>query len=77
MASTEDLHLEPISDDPLSAGALDALEGEVVDIERALARLDDGSYGTCEVCAQRLPVAVLNERPAARYCADHLPINLD
>ena len=50
------------------------MEAEVADIERALARLDDRSYGTCEVCGQPLDDTVLHERPAARYCARHLPM---
>jgi RNA polymerase-binding transcription factor DksA len=65
--------------DPASEGldgaSLDALQGEVDDIERALARLDEGSYGTCEVCGGALPAAVLAERPAARFCPAHLPVS--
>jgi len=76
VATTEDPHFEELSADPLAGGAVDALESEVADVERALARLDDGSYGTCEVCGERLSEAVLNERPAARYCAAHLPMVL-
>jgi DnaK suppressor protein len=60
----------------VGAGALEALQAEVADIERALARLDDGTYGTCEVCRERLPDPVLRERPAARYCSAHLPMAL-
>ncbi len=29
---------------------LRALEADLAGVERALARLDDGSHGTCEVC---------------------------
>ncbi len=57
----------------VDAGALDALASEMDDIERALARLDDGSYGTCEVCGDRLPAETLEDRPGARHCAAHLP----
>ena len=53
---------------------LDALEAEVDDIGRALARLDDGSYGTCEACGDRLSADTLTERPAARHCRAHLPL---
>ncbi len=58
------------------SSALDALEAELSDIERALDRLGDGSYGTCEVCGERLRPEVLAERPAARHCSAHLPIAL-
>jgi len=39
-------------------------------IDAALARLDDGSYGTCEVCGKPIGVARLEARPAARTCID-------
>lgn len=66
--------LAPVEE--VDLGALDALEAEVRDVERALARLDDGTYGTCEVCGDRLPEALLGESPAARFCQAHLPITL-
>ncbi len=59
--------------DDVDLQSLDALEAEVRDVERALARLDDGTYGTCEVCRTPLPEAVLLEAPATRYCEAHLP----
>jgi RNA polymerase-binding transcription factor DksA len=43
------------------------------DVDRALARLDAGTYGTCEVCGAALPDEALAARPAARLCAEHGP----
>jgi RNA polymerase-binding transcription factor DksA len=43
------------------------------DVDRALARLDAGTYGTCEVCGAALPDEELAARPAARLCAEHGP----
>ncbi|GAB3037506.1 TraR/DksA C4-type zinc finger protein [Parafrigoribacterium mesophilum] len=37
-------------------------------IDAALARLDVGTYGTCEVCGQPIGTARLEARPAARTC---------
>lgn len=34
----------------------------------ALARLDDGTYGTCERCGRPVPAARLEARPTARRC---------
>jgi DnaK suppressor protein len=40
-------------------------------IDRALARIDDGTYGTCEVCAREIPSERLEARPWATLCIDH------
>ncbi|MGA2521163.1 MAG: hypothetical protein ABSG81_10135 [Acidimicrobiales bacterium] len=58
----------------VDTGLLDAIEQELADVERALARLDDGTYGSCEVCGNVLDDAELSRVPAARYCRDHLPL---
>jgi RNA polymerase-binding transcription factor DksA len=41
------------------------------DVERALARLDDGTYGTCEVCGGEIGDERLAELPATRFCIQH------
>ncbi len=38
------------------------------DIEAALVRLDDDSYGTCQSCGRPIPAARLAARPVARTC---------
>ena len=38
------------------------------DVERALAKLDAGTYGTCEDCGQPIDPLRLEAKPAARYC---------
>lgn len=38
------------------------------EIEGALARMDDGSYGHCETCRQQIPVERLEIRPYTRFC---------
>jgi len=69
--------MEDPTSDVLDSRTVDALEAEIEDIGRALERLADGTYGTCEVCASPLGATLLAERPAARHCAAHLPIALD
>lgn len=70
------MHDDNTTLDLVDAIALDSVESEMDDIERALVRLGDGTYGTCEVCGERLQPDALIERPAARHCAAHLPIAL-
>lgn len=40
-------------------------------VELALRRLDDGSYGTCEVCCAELSAGELEAAPALSRCPQH------
>jgi len=46
------------------------LEETLMEVERALAKLDDGKYGECEVCGKDIGEARLEAMPATRYCID-------
>jgi DnaK suppressor protein len=43
---------------------------ELAQIERALGRLKQGTYGQCEGCAKRIPVARLNALPFITTCIE-------
>jgi DnaK suppressor protein len=43
-------------------------EEAIEEIERALARLEDGSYGRCEHCSGPIPLQRLEAIPHARFC---------
>lgn len=45
--------------------------GRLDDVERAFAKVADGSYGTCEQCGEPIPDERLEAIPAARYCVEH------
>jgi DnaK suppressor protein len=47
------------------------LRNELDEVERALAKLDDATYGQCETCRQAIAPARLEAMPAARFCIDH------
>jgi len=49
---------------------LENVEAELADIEHALARIGDGSYGTCEACGKPIAEERLEAMPAARLCLD-------
>ncbi len=50
---------------------LEQVEAELADVEHALRRLDDGTYGTCEVCGREIPEERLEALPATRLCLEH------
>lgn len=70
--ASEQERLEQVRADDDTA-VLEQVEAELADVERALRRLDDGSYGTCEACSSPIDDDHLAAQPAARYCADHRP----
>jgi RNA polymerase-binding transcription factor DksA len=50
------------------AALLSQARSHLVDLDRALERLRDGTYGTCERCGQPITSERLAARPAARTC---------
>ncbi|WP_353828649.1 TraR/DksA family transcriptional regulator [Agromyces sp. SYSU T0242] len=46
------------------------VEHELADIDRALARIEDGTYGVCERCGAKITVGRLEARPTATHCID-------
>ena len=50
---------------------LERVEAELADVEHALRRLDDGTYGTCEACGRPIDEQRLEAMPATRLCLDH------
>lgn len=49
-------------------GLTDAARTKLSEIDSALARLDDGTYGICMRCTQPIPEARLQVRPFAKHC---------
>ena len=47
------------------------LRDQLSDVEDALARIDAGTYGSCEVCGAAIAPARLEAMPATRFCIDH------
>ena len=55
-------------------GEAEALAKTLLDtlseVERALAKFADSTYGRCESCGKPIAPARLEAKPAARYCID-------
>jgi RNA polymerase-binding transcription factor DksA len=49
---------------------LENVEAELADIEHAMRRIDEGSYGTCEACGKPIGDERLEAMPAARFCLE-------
>jgi DnaK suppressor protein len=47
---------------------LHQISNQLADIDRAIARLDEGTYGLCEACGRPIGEERLAARPAARFC---------
>ena len=57
---------EQAVDETLKHNAATSLE----EVERALARFHDGTYGLCEACGARIDRARLEALPHARHCLE-------
>lgn len=51
-------------------GIVDNLRGMLTDVDRALARVKEGTYGRCESCGKEIGEARMEFRPTSRYCVD-------
>jgi DnaK suppressor protein len=47
---------------------IEGLRSHHDDIDAALGRLDNGTYGKCERCGREIPIERLEARPTARLC---------
>lgn len=47
------------------------LTEQLAEIERALGKMDDGTYGQCERCSEPIAEARLEVMPATRFCINH------
>jgi RNA polymerase-binding transcription factor len=56
------------SGEELSSTIAELESKELAQIERALRRLKSGTYGKCETCSCRIPVARLNALPFSTLC---------
>jgi len=67
--------LEPVVAEPVGerreSPALDRIQDDLDDVERALQQLDEGTYGNCQACGTAIADEVLDARPTARFCAEH------
>ena len=51
-------------------GLVESLKKMLDEVDAALARVEDGSYGTCVSCGKQIGEARLEFRPESIYCVD-------
>lgn len=66
-ADSAQVAAEQVENRTLAATLRDQLD----DVEAAIARIDEGTYGACEVCGSDIGAARLEAMPATRFCIDH------
>lgn len=47
------------------------LESHLLEITRALERMEKGAYGICATCRKEISAERLNANPAAEFCVEH------
>ena len=57
-------------DRELDEGLEEGAQQTLAEIDAALQRIEDGTYGTCEVCGKPIPPERLAAIPWARLCID-------
>lgn len=53
------------------ASIAESVDAELAEIDAAFHRVDEGSYGVCEVCGKQIPDERLEAVPATRHCIEH------
>lgn len=52
----------------------DQQKAELKEIDHALERIKEGTYGICEMCSEKIGVARLKAKPYAKYCMTCRPL---
>ncbi|KKT28515.1 MAG: hypothetical protein A3G02_03005 [Candidatus Yanofskybacteria bacterium RIFCSPLOWO2_12_FULL_44_13b] len=64
----EDSYVREVSDMAVNVAYEQQLEKELEDIQTTLKKIDDGTYGKCEKCAQAIHSERLKAMPVAKLC---------
>jgi DnaK suppressor protein len=72
--STADNHLADTATETyereLDEGLEEDAQARLREVEQALERIEDGSYGTCEACGKEIPEERLEAVPWTKLCID-------
>ncbi|MBT8203667.1 MAG: hypothetical protein HKN74_07890 [Acidimicrobiia bacterium] len=51
-------------------GIVETLKHQLDEVDAAVEKLEDGTYGTCHSCGKEIGAARMDARPASLYCVD-------
>lgn len=57
-----------MQDDDSLGGQAELVARQIASVERALERIEDGTYGICAICGTEIPEGRLEARPEASLC---------
>lgn len=66
-----DESVNEIDEDMKNKALSDHLELRLQEVNNALARIEDGTYGICEECKNEIPIERLKANPAAKTDIEH------
>jgi RNA polymerase-binding transcription factor DksA len=59
---------QDLADDEALEGVDEVLRDEIQQVRLALLRIENGTYGTCAICGDEIPLERLKARPIATRC---------
>lgn len=54
------------------SGMVNTLQARLTNVEKALQKIEAGTYGTCEVCQTKIEADRLDAVPSAKTCKAHM-----
>jgi len=51
-------------------GLVETLKSQLVSVDKAMVKVENGSYGLCDTCGKAIPPARLEARPSSVLCVD-------
>ena len=67
----DDYDYAEVSSDSFTEGLIaNQQSAELKEIEDALKRIKEGTYGTCQMCDVTIPIGRLKAKPFAKFCTE-------
>jgi DnaK suppressor protein len=65
----DDADFAEVSSDSFTEGLIaNQQKAELLEVEVALKKIEDGTYGVCQMCDELIPINRLRAKPFAKFC---------